>query len=206
MIRLGLLILGITLSSIAFGQDLKKLGMNDSIPPIGIEVGQMAPSFMAVDQDGITVDMESKLKDGPIVLIFYRGAWCPYCVKYLLNVTDSLDQIESAGASIYAVTPQLIEGVKNVSNKTEGAIRILHDKDGAIMGAYDGDFVVTEDYQKRVNSKKMDLAKSNGQSEAKLPVPATYVINAKGEIVFRHFDYDYKNRASVKAILAALDR
>lgn len=186
-------------------QEFEKYGIQDSIPPTGIEVGQVAPDFKAISQKGGAVQLSTKLKEGPVVLIFYRGAWCPYCVKYLLNISDSLDQIENKGANVFAVTPQLIDGIQRVSDKTEGRIAILHDQKGVIMDAYNGSFEVTEKYQKRVNSKKLNLAESNGQTVAKLPVPATYVINSDGVIVYRQFDYDYKKRATVKDILNALD-
>lgn len=199
----------IALSSAFLGQlsaqDVEKYGIQDTVPPSGIQVGELAPDFKAVSQKGGAVQLSTELKEGPVVLIFYRGAWCPFCVKYLLNVSDSLDYIENKGASVFAVTPQLIEGIKIASEKTDGKIAILHDKNGNIMNAYDGSFEVTEKYQKRVNNKKLNLAESNGQSIAKLPVPATYVIGSDGLILYRQFDYNYKKRATVRAILDALD-
>ena len=179
--------------------------MKGDTAPSGITVGSKAPNFIAIDQFDNPVELASELKKGPVVLIFYRGAWCPYCVRYLQNVTDSISFIQEVGASVYAVTPQLSEGISAVSDKTDGQIPILHDQNGDIMNMYDGSFEVTEKYQERVASKKMNLAESNGQEVAALPVPATYVIDASGVILYRHFDVDYKKRATVAAIIHAFE-
>lgn len=185
-------------------QDLERFGMKGDTAPTGLKIGSQAPNFTATDQNGNNIELESQLKKGPVVLVFYRGAWCPYCVRYLQNITDSLSHIQQAGATVYAVTPQLDEGIVMVSEKIDNQIAILHDKNGDIMDAYDGSFEVTEKYQERVSKKKMSLAESNGQEIAALPVPATYVISETGMVIYRHFDYDYKTRSTVAAILSAI--
>jgi len=192
-------------TSEVFSQGFERFGMKGDTAPSGITVGSKAPNFIAIDQFDNPVELAAELKKGPVVLIFYRGAWCPYCVRYLQNVTDSISFIQEVGASVYAVTPQLSEGISAVSDKTDGQIPILHDQNGDIMNMYDGSFEVTEKYQERVASKKMNLAESNGQEVAALPVPATYVIDASGVILYRHFDVDYKKRATVAAIIHAFD-
>ena len=189
----------------AQGQQPEKLGVDPQDVPQGLEVGEEAPLFKAVDQHGKEVDLQSLRSQGPVVLIFYRGHWCPVCNKYLQSFTDSLPMLEKAGAQIIAVTPSTPENVAKMSRKFDGQLRILGDHEGTIMEKYGVDFKVTEAYQGKIRKGlEADIAASNGQEEARLPVPATYIIDKKGVISWRQFDINYQNRASVAAILAHL--
>lgn len=189
----------------AIAQNPEKLGVDPDHVPTGLDVGEEAPLFQAVDQHGKEVKLASLRENGPVVLIFYRGHWCPVCNKYLKSFTDSLQQLEAAGAQIIAVTPSTPENVAKMSRKFEGALRILGDQEGAIMEKYGVDFKVTEAYQGKIRKGLgADIASSNGQEEARLPVPATYIIDKEGVIAWRQFDLNYHNRASVAEILAHL--
>ena len=72
----------------------------------GLSLGDHAPDFTAIDKDGKNYSLNDKLKTGPVVLIFYRGFWCPYCNKHLSSVQDSLKLIYDKGASVVAVSPE----------------------------------------------------------------------------------------------------
>src|SRR6478609_3921857 len=74
--------------------------------PHGLQVNQVAPDFSAKDQYGKTVTLKSLLKKGNVLLVFYRGEWCPYCNKYLKELEESLLTIGAKGASVVAVTPE----------------------------------------------------------------------------------------------------
>lgn len=75
--------------------------------PSGLKPGDFAPDFSARDTNGNKVTLKEELKNGPVVIIFYRGEWCPVCNRYLSNFQDSLSYIIAAGAKVLAITPEM---------------------------------------------------------------------------------------------------
>jgi peroxiredoxin len=173
--------------------------------PKGLNVNDTAPSFSAKDQDGNTVDLKEKLKNGPVVLVFYRGQWCPYCNRQLKKLEDSLSLITGKGASLIAISPETSGNIDKTIEKTKATYPILHDEGLAIMKNYDVAFTVDDKTIEKYKGYGIDFSKVNGDANgANLPVPAIYVINKEGKIVFRHFDKNYAKRASVAEILEHL--
>lgn len=72
----------------------------------GLMVGDIAPDFKAVDASGNVFQLAEALQNGPVVMIFYRGHWCPICNKHLGTIQDSLQLIVDKGASVIAISPQ----------------------------------------------------------------------------------------------------
>ena len=205
---IALLITIVPLLLSAQARKLKKFGIVDPIAPLGLEVGTLAPGFKGIDQNGYMIELNSMLKTGPVVLIFYRGYWCPYCSRTLKAYADSIKHVTDKGAWFIAVTPETTLGVEKTLEETNLKFSVVSDKDGKIMETFDVAFNVTKDYVKKIRLfKRVSIAENNGQTEAKLPVPATYIIDNKSrKIVYRHFDYDYRKRASIGAILANLPK
>ncbi|MBN2174230.1 MAG: AhpC/TSA family protein [Bacteroidales bacterium] len=192
--------------SLAAGQNYSVAGIdkNETIPK-GLQVGALAPGFNGTNQFGDTVNLKEKLKTGKVVLIFYRGYWCPVCNRYLQNYQDSLQLIIDKGAHFMAITPEQAEGVRKTIGKTGASFDLITDSSNHIMQLYGVDFKVTGTYQFLVNVfESANIAKNNGQEEAYLPVPATYIIGTDGRIEYVQFDPNYKIRASVKQILENL--
>jgi len=184
----------------------QKFGVETSeSKPSGLKVGQEAPDFSLKDQDGNIFHLASAIEDAPVVVFFYRGYWCPVCNKYLNRYADSLSMLVERGAKVIAITPESYENVEKTRSKTGVNVRVLSDKNQQIMKKYKVAFYVSDAYQQKI--KKMlstDIARTNNQKEAQLPVPATYIINSEREIVARQFDVNYKNRASVSWMLQNL--
>lgn len=180
-------------------------GISSDAVPVGLKKGQKAPDFTLKTAEGKNFNLYTKLKSNPVVLIFYRGYWCPVCNRYLSAYQDSLHLITQKGVDFIAVTPETYENVEKTREKTNADFKILSDPDGKIMIAYQLNFKVTTDYQKMIETKlHASIAKTNGQDEASLPVPATFIINKYGTIVYQQFDLDYHKRASVAEILRNL--
>jgi peroxiredoxin len=142
-------------------------------------------------------------KKGPVVLVFYRGYWCPYCNKELKRLEDSLQLIRDRGAQLIAITPEKQEGVAKTIEKIKASYSIITDDEMKIMKAYDVAYQVDDKTVSRYKMASIDLAANNGQKAGAvyLPVPAVYIVNKDGEISYRFFDADYKNRPSIKVIL-----
>lgn len=173
---------------------------NAQTNPIGLKVNDKAPEFSAKDQNGKTISLQNELKNGKVVLIFYRGQWCPYCNKELKGMQDSLSFITSKGAVVVAVTPELPENISKTIGKTNASYSILSDDGLKIMKAYDVAYAVDPALNEKYKGYGIDLMKANGANGANLPIPAVYIIDTNGNIIYRYFDVDYRNRASVKEI------
>ena len=175
----------------------------ESLLPLA--VGSKAPAFTAQMPDGQAVSLKEMLAKGPVVLVFYRGAWCPYCNRHLNALQDSLNMLQAKGAQVLAVTPTTLENVAKTKEKTGATFPIVSDQGMKIMQAYNVRFAMDQGTIERYKGYGMNMDKINGQNGANLPIPATYVIGQDGSIQYVHFDSNYAKRSSVKAILAAME-
>jgi peroxiredoxin len=173
--------------------------------PEGLFINSKAYDFKAKDQNGNDVSLKDLRKKGNVVVLFYRGNWCPFCNKELKRFQDSLQLIQAKGAQLVAITPEGQEGIDSTIAKTGAGFPILYDKDMKIANNYKVAFRVDERTLGRYKNAGIDLLKTNSQTkEAWLPVPAVYVVNTEGSVIFRYFNEDYKRRVSVREILSVL--
>jgi peroxiredoxin len=165
-----------------------------------LQVGEQAPYFIAYDAEGIEFNSMDILKEKNIVLLFYRGDWCPVCTRYLSNLQDSLQYVYKKNAVVLAVSPDKPEKLENMKNKSGAEFILLQDKDYSTMKAFDVAFNPDEKSKTMYNER----LKAELEAENLLPVPATFIIDQSGKIVYKHYDPDYKVRASVKEIIDSL--
>lgn len=169
--------------------------------PEGLFIASKAPDFKAKDQNGKEIRLKDLLKEGKVVLVFYRGEWCPYCNKELSRLQDSLQMIIDKGATLIAVSPEKSENISKTVEKTKATYSILHDVGLKIMKAYDVEFEVPENTITRYRNAGLDIEKNNGDNGKYLPVPAIYIIDKESTVTYRFFEPDYKKRPSVLEIL-----
>jgi peroxiredoxin len=184
--------------------DYASYGMQSDDAPKGLETGSKAP-VVDLTIDGKKVALTDLYKDQNVVIIFYRGFWCPKCNKHLSEFATKAKDLEAKGVRLIAITPETQEGIEKTKEKTGADFTIVSDTDGSLLRAFDVDYNVTEGYVNKVNEMlKVSISENNAIGENKLPVPATYVINKEGTIIYSHFNPDYAQRASIEDILAAL--
>lgn len=169
--------------------------------PEGLFINSKAPEFKLKDQSGVEVALKDFRKKGPVVLLFYRGNWCPFCNRQLKAYQDSLGLITAKGAQIVAITPERQEGIDSTISKTGAVFPILYDEDMKTASAYEVAFGVDDRTVNRYKMAGIDLLKNNGQKKATLPVPAVYIINKEGTITYRYFNENYRNRVPVSEIV-----
>ncbi|MFD1315534.1 peroxiredoxin-like family protein [Namhaeicola litoreus] len=166
-----------------------------------LKIGEMAPVISGTDQFGKSINSTEILPDQKILLIFYRGNWCPHCQIHLAKLQDNIVEISNKKVKVIVVTPETVEKTKETSNKWEATYSILHDTDNKIMEAYHVAFEVNKmnvpNYFEAVSKK---VAENNGMDNMVLPVPATYLIGNDGKIMYVQFDPDYKNRSDFDEI------
>jgi peroxiredoxin len=168
----------------------------------GLKEGMKAPEFVTMDNSGQKIDLRAILKSHKaVVLLFYRGQWCPYCNRYIQRMQDSLQLLVGKGAYVIAVTPETALNIGKTIEKTHASFSIIQDRDYKIMKDYQVNYTVDDAMLSRLNTYGVDLEKNNGNKDHVLPVPATYIIDPSGKISFVHFDKDYTQRPSIKTLL-----
>lgn len=172
--------------------------------PQGLSVNDPAPEFSGIDQSGNSINLKKLLQKGSVVVLFYRGEWCPFCNKQLSQMQDSLNYIISKGAIVVAVTPEKPENISKTIEKTKASYSVLFDDGLKIMKSYKVAYEVNSATIEKYKGYGIDFAVVNGNNGANLPVPAVYVISQEGKIIYRHFDPDYRKRPSVKEIASHL--
>lgn len=172
--------------------------------PQGLKVGDNAPMFIAMDNNGKSFSLEAALKKGDVVLMFYRGQWCPYCNKQMSQMNDSLSAITGKGATVVAISPEIQENVVKTVEKTKASFPIISDVKMKIMRDYQVNFAVPQTTIDRYKTFGIDFNVANGENGANLPVPATYIIGKNGKIKYVFFNPDYRKRASVREIASYL--
>lgn len=173
----------------------------------GLKVGEKAPLLVLEDAEGEKVNLKTALEDGPIVLVFYRGQWCPYCNKHLAELNGIADSLNDLGVQLYAISPDKPELLNEMQEKTEAKFTLLHDSAYQTILAFDLAFQPSS--ATRLKYKTIlgaDLSEDHGDERELLPVPATFLIDEKGIIRWRHFDPDYKNRSNPSEVLKAAQK
>lgn len=170
----------------------------------GIKVSEKAPLFKAKDQNGHLIDLAKELESHNVVLVFYRGQWCPHCNRHMSALQDSLSLINDKGAKVIAITPEKSEEIDKTVEKTGLNFSVVYDENHQIMDAYDVTFTMSKSKFTAYKTYGININKASGNEDRALPVPATYIISKDGLVIDRHFEQDYKSRMSVKNILKAL--
>ena len=171
----------------------------------GLKVGEEAPLFSAIGADSSVYSLQTILKDGPVVLIFYRGFWCPYCNRHLGNFQDSLTFIQDLGANVIAVSPEKPEYLQKMADKSGARFTLLYDDEYKISNAYNVSFLPDKRTVLKYNTfLNANFKESHSNGSDMLPIPATFIISEKGIIIWRQFDPDYKKRSSVRDIINVL--
>lgn len=191
--------------------DVKKLyqdGIDDVVRQGAVEaaknVGDTAPAFELPNAVGETVSLASLRADGPVVLVWYRGGWCPYCNLTLRAFQEALPRISGLGATLVAVSPERPDNALSTKEKNELAFEVLTDAGNGVAREYGVVFDLTDGVHENYNAN-FKLDEWNGQDSGELPLAATYVIDREGVIRWAFLDADYRARAEPADVLAALE-
>lgn len=169
-----------------------------------LKVGDRAPVFRLPDFEGTTVASAELLTNGPLVVTFYRGAWCPYCNMDLQAIEAAALQICSLSASLVAISPQT--QASSTKSKRDNALSfpILSDHGGEIAAAFGLRWRVQAELKAVMTAFKVDLATFNGEPSWSLPMPARYVIAQDGVIAYSEVNPDYTRRPDPSELLPIL--
>lgn len=171
---------------------------------LALKAGDKAPDFTLKDPEGNVVTSADLLRKGPLVLTFYRGVWCPYCNMELQALQAVLPDIQVAGASLVAISPQVAANSRKSVRQNALAFPILSDPNNDVAAAFGLRFALQDYLVDLYKSLKNDLPAFNGDQSWTLPMPARYVIAQDGTIVYAEVNPDYTLRPDPSEILPAI--
>jgi peroxiredoxin len=172
----------------------------------GLMVGEKAPNFTAKDQNGKTVSLQMALKKGKVVVLFYRGFWCPNCSRAVKSLQDSLQLLTDKNVSVIAISPEGSDGVAKTISKSNATFSVLSDDGLKISKAFKVAFKVTTEMDTIHKKYGIDVVGNNGKNGNYLPHPAAFIIDKNGKITYRYFNNDpysnpnSNNRVTVKEL------
>jgi peroxiredoxin len=180
--------------------ELKERNLASNILPVGAK----APAFDLQNHDGNIVSSADLLAKGRLVLCFIRGRWCPFCVGQMESVNQLASQIESVGATIAAISPQTVKQSFFMRDQHRLRFPLLCDVGNAVGRQFGLTYRVA-DFQEAVYRRAfVNLPLVNGDESWELPIPATYILDTDGTVLYASANADYTERPEPADILQVL--
>jgi len=179
--------------------DLKKADFTQR----ALRVGKRVNNFSLPDLHGNTITLNQLLLEGPVILIFYRGGWCPYCNLTLRAWQKVLPDIH-VGAQVVAISPEKPENSLATTRKNRLDYVVLTDSNSEVARQFGVSFILPTYLKRLYKTFGLNLEKYNDARTVELPIPATFLINTDQAIQYAYADEDYAQRADPDEILTAL--
>jgi peroxiredoxin len=168
-----------------------------------LKVGDSAPDFILPDVHGEPVRLRAL--PGPVVIVFYRGGWCPYCNLHLRGFQHRLQEFRELGATVVAISPQLPDNSLSTREKAELEFPVLSDVGNKVARQFGIVFELSDELVELYRKFGHALEDFNGAAGSReLPVPATFLLDGAGIIRLAHVDVDYTRRLDPDDVIRAL--
>jgi peroxiredoxin len=184
-------------------QSFEKLHAS-SVAADAVNVEDTPPDFNLPNATGKAINLYAALEQGPVVLSFYRGGWCPFCNLELQALQQHLPGIRSLGATLIGVSPETPDNSLTTTGKHGLEFEVLSDIGNKTARDYGLIFTVYEEMRPLYLKWGLDVPACNGDDSWELPVPATYLIDTHRVVRAAHVDKDYTQRMEPGRILEAL--
>jgi peroxiredoxin len=168
--------------------------------------GEPMPDFLLPDQNGRLVSLSSLIENGPVVVSFHRGHWCPYCRINARALAGISADVRLQGASLAAITPELEHFTAELGQDARADFPILSDIDNSYAMLLNLAFYVGDEKKRFMTQAGWDIGPFNGNEAWTLPIPATFVIGRDGTIAARFVDPDYRKRMDIETLMTEVKR
>lgn len=181
--------------------ELKQRGIAAS----SLGIGADAPQFELPDHDGKRIgSSDLLLARGKLVICFIRGRWCPFCVGQMEAMNLVLPQIEQAGASLVAISPQTVKQSYFMHNQHKLRFPLLSDSGNQVARQFGLTYRVPEPQESIYRRAFVNLPLANGDESWELPIPATFVLDVSGRVIYASTNEDYTERPEPGDIVKVL--
>ena len=164
--------------------------------------GEAMPPFMLPDETGRLVSLTSLIGKGPVIVMFYRGHWCPYCRLNVKAVIQAQDEINALGGQIVAIMPETQKYSERFKSESGAPFPVLTDLDNGYALSLNLAIWLGPEIQRLLSY--YDMASFHGNDGWVLPIPATFVVGRDGLVKARFVDPDFRKRMEIDDLLAAL--
>jgi peroxiredoxin len=169
-----------------------------------VHAGALAPEFRLRDADGKAISSCDLLNSGPVLIVFYRGGWCPYCNLDLRAIQAVARELRSSGVSIVAVSQQSAHESRATERRMDLSFPSLVDHGGKLARAFGLRWKLSRDLRAAEMESGLDLAVVNGESSWTLPMPARYLISPEGIVEYADISADYSRRGDPSELFPIL--
>ena len=169
-----------------------------------IKPGTSFPEFDLPNASNVSRSLKTLLHDGPLVVSFYRGAWCPYCNLEINELQKRLPDITAAGGQLVAISPQTPDKSVDQATSSKLTFEVLSDIDNKLAKQCGLVFTLPESLRPIYSAWEIDIPDHNGNDSFELPIPATYIIDTDGKIHYAFADMDYTKRLEPDIIIEQL--
>jgi peroxiredoxin len=181
-------------------EELFATGIEGRILPVGAS----APEFALPDFSGRIVRSSDLLALGPLVINFFRGRWCPYCVTELEAWRDLYTGLRERGALVVGISPQTQRQSDFTAGQHTIPFPLLTDQGCAVAEKFGLAWTLPDYLQRYYRGILLNIPFINGDESWKLPVPATYVISPEGKVLYAEAHADFRVRPEPDDVLRAL--
>lgn len=183
-----------------FLERLQSLNIGATAP----KVGDHFPHFALPNAMGARIAVSDLFADGPLVLSFNRGGWCPYCRLELAAWTSHLAELASMGGRFVAITGEIGGRAEDLRNALKLDAEILCDVDHGLALELGLAFYLGEELRQMYLDRGLNLSEVYGTESWFLPIPATFVLDTRGIVRFAYADPDFRARAEPSDVLAVV--
>ncbi|MCQ4140622.1 peroxiredoxin-like family protein [Chryseobacterium sp. EO14] len=187
----------------AFGKSIEDL-KTKNIEEKSIKLNEMMPSFSLPNAKNEIIHSKEILKSGKMIIAFYRGSWCPYCNLELKALQDNSSKINDKKASLVAISPQSPDNSLTIIEKHSLTFEVLTDKDNTFAKQLGIAFELQDFVLPYYKALGIDLTNYNKNIDNSLPIPAVFVVNEDGKIIYKFADANYMNRIDIDELLNTL--
>jgi peroxiredoxin len=180
--------------------ELKEGGISDRV----LSIGAKAPAFELKDHNGKPVSSAELLAKGRLVICFFRGRWCPFCVGQLEAMNLISPEIERTGGSLVAISPQTVQQSFLLADQHKLCFPLLSDAGNQVARQFGLVYRVPDDQQAIYRRAFVNLPFANGDDSWELPIPATYILSRDGTVFYASAEPDYTQRPEPSDILQRL--
>lgn len=171
-----------------------------------LQAGSLAPEFALLDQHDTTVRLADRLTQGPVVLVFSRGGWCPFCTLVLRAWQDALPALHDAGGDLLAILPERVDACSRAAERDLLAFPVLSDPGSHVAETFGLVAELPDVVRPLYVRLGHDLPRMNGTGDWRLPVPSTVVIGRDGRVVMAHADPLLSERLEPAKVINAVRR
>ena len=178
--------------------------LSEKLDSHALQCGDIAPDFSLISTDNEKINLYQLLETQPVIISFFRGSWCPFCVKELEHFQNNLELMQK-NAHFIAISPQKAAISGQLKKEKSMSITILSDIKNNIANQFGLVFTLPEKMRELYKSLGANLFDFNDDDSYTLPIPATYLIGQDKKIQFAYVNVNYMERADISELLKVLN-